>query len=286
MSRWRFFATLAVLATIGCRTNAPEPPIQGIEAFGLVESPIDHPSLLASIRLAQLVLGPKSSITIVAGWLAPQGTTAVRVFAASPQGLSGNELMTSYLKCKCVIAQVGGMTVWLQKHTGTGQALLTIDVDKVLAYMLLHELGHIVHGDLVEKSGSFDTAVSATGFNLDLTQQKDRENAADRYAADAISTAMAARGTDRGLAGTAVAITLSQLSWNLAEHRLLDNFGGTELHHSSLFWDAGLSHPNLEWRILSVNDEISKTTVSHQMLGDFESSRHPEPLVLYGTPEP
>jgi Zn-dependent protease with chaperone function len=177
------------------------------------------------------------------------------------------------------------MTGWLQKHTGTGQALLNVDIHNVLAYMLLHELGHIVHGDLVEKGESSDTAVPATGFNLDLTQQKDREISADRYAADAISSAIAARGTDRGPAATAVAMTLSQLSWNLAEHRLLDNFGGTALHHPSLFWDTGLSHPNLEWRILSVNDEISKTTVSHQLLSDFESSRHSQPLVLYRTPE-
>lgn len=281
-------AIIVLLNFSGCRTADPESPALGIEAFGLVESPIDHPTLLSSLKIAQLVLGPAAPTKIVAGWQTPQDASAVRIFAASAQGLADHDLMTSYAQCKCVVAKVGGMSGWLERSVGTGHPLLAVDLHNVLAYMLLHEVGHIVSGDFPgkdEQSGSV-TQSKASSLNLDSTLQKDREVAADRYAAQAISTAIAERGTERGVAAAAIALTLSQLSWNLAEHRLLDNFGGTTTRERALFWDSGLSHPNLEWRILSVNDALSNTTASHQLLTDFESSRQSEHSVLYRAPKP
>jgi hypothetical protein len=161
--------------------------------------------------------------------------------------------MTSYRRCNCVVAQVGRVTEWFKEQTGTGSGLLTIDLRDVLAYMLLHEAGHIARADM-NSSNAFDDGYGGGKFNLGPTAQKDRENAADRFAADAIASGITEKGTDRGLAAARLSMVLAQLSWNLAEHRLLDNFGGTEANLSSLFKDADLSHPNLEWRILVVND--------------------------------
>lgn len=174
---------------------------------------------------------------------------------------------------------------WLKEQTGTGPGLLTIDLRDVLAYMLLHEAGHIAHGDL-NSSNAFDDGSGSGKFNLDSTAQKNRENAADHFAADAIASGIAEKGTDRGLAATRLSMVLAQLSWNLAEHRLLDNFGGTEANLSALFQDAGLSHPNLEWRILVVNEAISHSQTSQKLLQDFEEHRHHEPSILYQDPKP
>jgi hypothetical protein len=58
------------------------------------------------------------------------------------------------------------------------------------------------------------------------------------------------------------------------------------LHQPALFQDAGLSHPNLEWRILVVNDAISSTEASRKLLTDFESARRAAPAVLYRAPNP
>lgn len=80
-------------------------------------------------------------------------------------------------------------------------------------------------------------------------------------------------GTDAGLVAAQIAMTLSQVSWNLGAHRLLDDFGGTALKKRSLFWDFGLSHPNLEWRILNVNHMINPTEATTQLLHDFENKR-------------
>lgn len=272
-----------VFLLTGCQSIGPSPPLPGIESFGLVESSVDRPTLQSAIQISDLVLGPSAPITLGSGWNAQQ-QKLIRVFAVTPQGLSKREVMTSYQRCKCVIAQIGRVTEWLKEQTGTGSQLLTIDIRNVLAYMLLHEAGHIVHGDL-NGSNAFDDASGGGKFNLDPTAQKDRENAADQYAAEAIASGMAEKGTDRGLAATRLSLVLSQLSWNLAEHRLLDNFGGTEANLSSLFQDAGLSHPNLEWRILVVNDAISHSPTSHQLLADFDEHRHHPPLVLYQAPK-
>lgn len=266
--------------------NPPTPSVKGIEEFGLVEAPVDHPTLLSSIRIARLMLGPSAPVNVVAGWNAGADASSLRVFAAAPDGLADSEVMRSDAWCRCVIAQAGAMTRWLQLQTSQEEERLDVDTHDLLAYMLLHEVGHLVHGDSPERVETRASPNNRPGFNLDATAQKDREVAADRYAAGAIAAAMADRGTDRGIAATKIALTLSQLSWNLAAHRLLDNFGGTGLHRPSLFQDAGLSHPNLEWRILSVNDAISSTAASHKLLTDFESARRAPPVVLYRAPTP
>ena len=279
-------ALLLILVASGCQTKSAPPSVKGIEEFGLVEAPVDHPTLLSSIRIARLVLGPSARLNVVAGWNAGTDASNVRVFAAGPDGLADNEIMRSDKTCRCVIAQVGAMTNWLSVHAGQGAERLEVDIRDLLAYMLLHEVGHIAHGDSPQPVKPQAASNHESGFNLDATAQKDRELAADRYAGEVIAAAMTERGTDRGVAATRIALMLSQLSWNLAEHRLLDNFGGTALHQPSLFQDAGLSHPNLEWRILSVNDAISSTQTSHKLLTDFESARRIAPAALYRAPMP
>jgi len=262
MTRRPALALAFVLVASGCQVNSSTPSVKGIEEYGLVEAPVDHPTLLSSIRIARLVLGPSAPANIVAGWNAGADASSLRVFAATPDGLADNEVMRSDAGCRCVIAQVGAMTRWLQLQTGQGDERLDVDAHDLLAYMLLHEVGHFIHGNSPERVETPASPNNRPGFNLNATAQKDREVAADRYAAGAIAAAMADRGTDRGIAATKIALTLSQLSWNMSARRLLDNFGGTGLHRASLFQDAGLSQPNLEWRILSVNDAISSTAAS------------------------
>lgn len=274
------FLLSLVLALCGCRPQERTVAVSGIETFGLVESPVDHSALESAIRDANLILGTDASVRFTAGWKSSEDASVVRVFAAAREGLGDTELITSFHQCNCVIVQVGRMSAWLSQQTGSGD-LLAIDLQGLLAYMLLHEMGHIIHGDVVKGEATSESAVAPTTFNLDATAQKERESAADHYAAQAIAGAEKEKGTLRGLAAANMAVQLAQLSWDLARHRLLDNFGGTAVHAPSLFFDAGLSHPNLEWRILSVNAAISDTQVARQLLHDFESSRQPQSFVLY-----
>jgi hypothetical protein len=281
MRAWGIPAAALVVVLSGCRSAGDTAPVQGIEAYGLSESAVDHPTVEPAIRMANLVLGPSSAATFAPGWKTPSSASAVRVVAAAPEGLGETEVMTSYHQCNCVIVQVGRMSAWLSQQTGTGEALLAIDIRNLIAYMLLHEMGHVKLGDVVGDEISSGETSQAERFNLNPTTQKEHEVAADLYAAKAIAAAEQEKGTDRGVAAARIDVTLAQLAWNLAEHRLIDNFGGTALHRPSLFYDVGLSHPNLEWRILSVSAAISDSPTSRKLLSDFESSREPQSTVLY-----
>jgi hypothetical protein len=111
---------------------------------------------------------------------------------------------------------------------------------------------HITHGDVVQAKNDLPpTSTGVSKFNLDSTAQKAPEVEADSFAAHAIAEGKREKGSDRGLAATQVATTLTELSWNLTGHRSLDNFGGSVLHEPPPFYSAGLSHPNLEWRARS-----------------------------------
>ena len=171
MNRYGKAWLLAFLLVAGCRSKAPSPP--GIESFGLVESTVDRPTLQAAIQTADLVLGPSAAVRLDSGWSGSGTGQPTRVYAVTPQGLSKSDAMTSYQQCHCVVAQVGRVTEWLKEQIGTGSGLLTIDLRDVLAYMLLHEAGHIAHGDL-NTGNAFDDG-DGRQFNLQSTTQKIRE---------------------------------------------------------------------------------------------------------------
>jgi hypothetical protein len=274
------FVGVLLWALTGChRGEAPE--MAGIESYGLAESPGDHPLLKEAIDTANLVLGTDPA-KFAPGWKSDGAATIVRVFAATPKGLGKSEVMTSFPQCHCVVVQVGRIQDWLKQETGSSSALLSIDMRNLLAYMLLHEMGHITHGDVVgAEDAAQSTATGTSKFNLDSTAQKAREVAADGFAAHAIGDGEREKGSDRGLAATELGTTLAELSWNLGAHRSLDNFGATALHEPAVFYDAGLSHPNLEWRILSVNAEISGSPSALELLHQFEEGRKPRSYVLF-----
>jgi hypothetical protein len=280
MMRLVSVSVVLLWALTGChRSDTLE--IGGIESYGLAESPVDHPAVQEAVKTANLVLGADPA-KFAPGWNSDVATKAIRVFAATTKGLGKSEVMTSFRQCRCVVVQVGRVQDWLKQETGSSSALLSIDMKNLLAYMLLHEMGHITHGDVAGAEDAVQsTATSISKFNLESTAQKAREVEADRFAAHTIADGEREKGSDRGVAATELATTLAELSWNLGVHRSLDSFGGTALHEPELFYDAGLSHPNLEWRILSVNAEISGSPTSLELLHQFEEDRKPRSYVLF-----
>lgn len=102
----RLLLTL-VLLLAACRSNAPLPP-PGIESFGLIDSTVDRPTIESAIHTADLILGPSAPVRLAPGWKKSEAGQSIRVFAVAPQGLSKREVMTSYERCHCVVAQVGG----------------------------------------------------------------------------------------------------------------------------------------------------------------------------------
>lgn len=259
-------ALLLCLLLAGCEDTA-ERQYGGLERFGLLEWPPDHPVLLAAIDLVNDIL-PADAQKFSAGWV-PGQNSGVPVYAVRSQ-LGPTEIMSTFSECGCVVVQASALDAWFADKVGTGTALLTIEPAQILAYMLLHEAGHIARDAAV--ADATEAGSTQGGYNLDETVQKQREEDADEFAASAIKLGLEAGG-DRGYAAAQISLALTNLSWNLTAHRLLDDFGGTVLRKPSLFWDRGLSHPNLEWRVLVVNDLIAGTDTTHQLLTEFEAAR-------------
>jgi hypothetical protein len=160
----------------------------------------------------------------------------VPVHAVAAQGLGRNELVAIYSDCRCILIKYADLRRWLDERVGSSSALLSVDEPALLAYMLLHEIGHFVDGD-ADGAMSSPTTAGENPLNRDDTIQKDRELAADRYAATTLKAALQYGGA-RGLAAAEVTMALSNLSWDLSAHRLLDNFGATSLRKPQAFWDT------------------------------------------------
>ncbi|MER2266109.1 hypothetical protein [Methylobacterium oxalidis] len=262
---------LLALALMGVLAGCGE-QLGGIERFGLVAAPEDQALVASAIETAERVLAGRGGILLVPGWSRSSSRAAVSVHAVRRDGLGRLELVATYEECRCIIVNAAALTGWTRAVTGSGGSLLTVEPRSLLAYMLLHEAGHVVEDERTRHQPSPATAPAS--LNRDLTVQKEREQRADAFAAAAIRAALSESGTDRGLAAASMAMTLGQLSWNLAAHRLLDDFGGTALKKPALFWDRGFSHPNLEWRVLAVNALIADTDVARTLLQDFENARN------------
>jgi hypothetical protein len=252
-----------------------------IEKMGLVESRNGYQILKPSIRLAQEMLGGSTKIVLLDGerLKTQTGKSNVAVYAVTHKagsGLGKLEIMVTDPQCHYIIAQIDVLSDWLAKYTGSSNYLVSMrnsDKENILVYMLLHEVGHIAnkHCGMIPSSS-----------------QKERENDADYFAANLIRSAVREKGTQRGLDASMIASTLTMFSWNIATHHVIDDFGGRPLRKSSIFGDSSScsSHPNLEWRILGVNDLIQHTASSHKLLTDFAKSRYdgPSKTPLYKAP--
>lgn len=250
-----------------------------VTRYGLVEAPSGRPTVQAAIDLVSKILPDPPPLVVAAGWSSNRPGRAVPVHAVAAQGLGRNELVAIYSDCRCILVKSADLDRWLQERVGSSSALLSVDEPALLAYMLLHEIGHFVDGD-AEGAMSSPTSGEVGSLNRDDTAQKDREAAADRYAASTLKAALQDGGA-RGLSAGEVTMALSNLSWNLSAHRLLDDFGATSLGKPQAFWDTGYSHPNIELRILTVNALVSGSDVAQKLLDDFRERRNQAPMILY-----
>lgn len=185
---------------------------------------------------------------------APEGATALP--AAVPRG------------CVCIFVNPAALAAWLKPHA-EGPGRFELDGSYLLAFMLLHEVGHVAEGSA---GGDFVNG-ALSQLNIEPSRAKASEEKADEFASDLIRK-HASPGSNAFLEANFVAMELSKLSWNMQAYRTLDKFGSTALGTPSVFFDQTYSHPNLEWRILRGNYLIQQTPEAKQLLDAFEEARH------------
>jgi hypothetical protein len=246
----------------------------GFAATGLTETALGRPQINEAIDLANSIIERRDAI-LRAAW-SPRLGNEIAVYAVARDGLGRREIIFVPPGCRCVAVQAVQLNAWLLEHTSVAGRPASLDKSAALAFMLAHEVGHIVHGDWA----ALLPATASAAWNEMLTAQKKREVAADRFAAGMIAAALSHHG-DRGLAGARVSLALSELSYIMSAHRIIDHFGGTGTHARSLFWDDGYTHPNFELRILTVNHLIRDDRLSSRLMQEFLDHRERRPIAVY-----
>jgi hypothetical protein len=82
-------------------------------------------------------------------------------------------------------------------------------------------------------------------------------------------------------------VDLNNLSFEMQEVRSLKYFGAASFPTPEAYWDTGYTHPNFELRVLTVNDLVSNTPLSHRLLQSFLKGRSSDSKqgVLFQAPQ-
>jgi hypothetical protein len=263
---------LAIVILVGAHAEAAQGS-DPVEASGYRQS-VEGRSLVESAsKAANAVLSSSSSFRLKPSWdiKATDGPAPddIKLFliAATPQPFV---IQVPFRSCRCIFVQAEAFRTSVARYARDSKMTSKIDPSQLLAFMLLHEVGHQQEGH----PGYMDK--ESPDLNFDDNEIKTRERAADEFAAKAlISASKDTKRIDAFLRAMDIEMALSKVSFNLTGIRVIGNFGGSTLCSRDLFADRGVSHPNFELRILMVNDIISGTPTSHQLVADFERCRQP-----------
>lgn len=172
-------------------------------------------------------------------------------------------------------------TAMIRDFTGRYTTNDSTDLRSVMAFVLLHEIGHFALG----KEGAFDDikpSASKTGeadFGTTpqyLTADKRVELAADSIGVACVkkhrtdTKAMDCYGT-----ASAVEIILPGIQFRLFGDRLLGNFGSAT---PKLLKDPSNTHPNMELRVAFMNYYLAGLPEQRQMIDDYLYAREVEPV--------
>lgn len=248
-----------------------------VQRLGLIETALGRPIADQAINSANAVLGARTRAKLRGSWQSAQENDIIVYLIGSTAVPSVYSVMVPNA-CRCVFVQPTAFDHWMKDHTEALPQMKAVESGTVLAFMLLHEVGHIVHGD----PGQFEDTGESVAPNTDITEQKKRESKADSFAVEQLVAALDDRKAIEGwLAAMRIELALSDLSWNMATLRFLNHFGATSLCSRAVFSDAGYTHPNFELRLLTANDMLIQTPVSKQLVEDFMGCRRTPAPVLY-----
>ena len=262
------FVSLLLMAAIGC---APDRTLDNpVSAMGLLETTNGRQLADAAVRLTNSLRGPDATVILRTSWNADKpngGHQVATVYLVNAAGAPPLYMVVVPSDCGCVFIQPQRYAAWVEQHSTALSQMLEVSPENVLAFMLLHEVGHIANGD----RGEFNEDANGNSSS----SSKEREERADAFAVDALAAAVKrTKDSSAWLNAENMEMDLANLSWNVQALRQSEYFGSTVLGTPAAFADAGYTHPNFELRILTVNNQISKSETSRQLLESFLASRN------------
>jgi hypothetical protein len=266
----RRVAALSLILASGCRQQSK--PVDAVEQMGVTESALGHLLIERAAMIANSWLDPALKVHFSPHWVSSTsspGMNSVAIYSISEFHAPANYMVAVPVGCQCVFVEPHLYESWLKQHMSSSGLTLEVDEERLLAFMFLHEAGHIVNRD----PGDFDEGSSGS-LNLDPTAEKQREQRADAFAVEQLKGAISrTKQTEPWLDALNATKDLANLSFEMQQVRSEKYFGSALLHTPAAYYDTGYTHPNFELRILTVNDQISATETSHQLLENFLQGR-------------
>jgi hypothetical protein len=278
----RVVHTLIIVAIVapGC-TNARAPSSDpSPEAYGYRQSFHNREFLLAAINDANILLRGQGTPLLHAGWLAPGSDAAIPVYAVDEGQLGPDEIS---------FVPKGGRMILVSSNAGDSVAARAgrgeaVSASMILAFVLLHELGHLVTSTdpaspEMEKcigplspdlKAELDADVRAGLWLRGATRFRADETVADRTADRMRAGYIGAdpeldfvRNHPEGYITVDLLTELGFLQLEQSEPRFRTPVtGGSSIRSRGsrsnadntreAFADRGLSHPNLEMRLLVI----------------------------------
>lgn len=267
---------LVITCAIGCsHSRSSENPVS---TMGLFETTNGRELTDRAVTQANLLLGPDAKITLRTSWTPEKpgnGNPTATIYLVNATGAPPLYMVVVPSDCSCILVQPQRYTAWIEQHSASLSSMLPVESENVLAFMLLHEVGHILngdHGEFTDQGGERNTSLT-----------KEREERADSFAVEQLLAA-AKRTKDTGAWLTAmhVEMDLANLSWNVQARRQDEYFGSVVLRTPAAFADMDYTHPNFELRMLTVNNQIAHTETSRKLLEAFLANRiHQNNSVLF-----
>lgn len=161
----------------------------------------------------------------------------------------------------------------------------TDNAEDMLAFLLLHEVGHIAN----EHYGQFLPVENSVDPNIIPSIDKDAERQADQFVIDLLRPRIANELPDETLIAHRILTFIGLYSFTIAGTNSINCFGCRPLGSTDIFWDHSRTHENLELRLLKINHGIHPSDTGEKLLRDFEASRDRQhsPEILYRSePEP
>jgi hypothetical protein len=245
-----------------------------VDSIGFQETNSDRALIEKSLSLTNDILGQRSKFRLAASWQpAPENVDRadlVTVFAVAPSGTDDDFSVMVPFDCGCIFLQPEIFLASIKRYSDASPQMLKFDPHDALAFMLLHEVGHIDHGD----PGKYQSRKGTPAYNFDSTDQKEAETSADKFGADMLAAAAEDKAGFKGwIASMNIQMALTNISWNLSTIRHLDNFGASVLCSKFVFADDGYTHPNYELRVLTTNDLLIHNEASAELLQSFQACR-------------
>lgn len=270
-----------IVLTSGC-THQPrtEDPVA---VMGLTETALGRAVIEKAVDIANSWINPELGMRFAPSWQKQdlkQAKGVIPVYSIAELHAPATDIVAVPTHCHCVFVQPRAYEKWLENHISHTSQTLEVSEERLLAFMLLHEAGHLVHGD----PGEFD-ASSTGSLNTDATNEKQREQAADSFAVEQLKNAMQRKkDVAAWLSAQYASADLANLAFEMQQVREERYFGAESLGTLQAFYDLGYSHPNLELRLLTMNDQISETPTSHELLSNFLARRARHNPVLFREP--